>query len=286
MWDFFEQITSKMPRPVCRNDQATWPTLLDLYPSHGMLFQHWGVGHADFAWWVRQQPAVYDVFSKLWNTPPEELLVSFDGASFQAPPDRPDNPAPRRGWGSAEPWFHADQSLLRPEHECVQAWVTALDVARGDATLCVLAKSHVLHGEMARAFPALVGRRDWVRYGDECVQFLKQRGCEEVRIECPAGSMVLWDSRTAHYGAPPLRTRAVPSFRAVVYVCYLPRSRSTPGDRKKKRDAFDHWRTTSHWPNRATLFQPEPNTYGKPLPSVAPPSDPHVSALGKKMAGF
>lgn len=286
MWDFFEQITAGASLPVRRDSPATWNTMLDYMPSHGMLYQHWGVGHADFAWWLRQNPAVVQVFATMWSVPPEELLVSFDGASFQAPPDRAGNPTPRRGWGSPNHWFHSDQSLKRPGRECIQGWVTALPVEDGDATLAVVTGSHKYHVELAQRWPALVGTRDWVRYDDSVVEFLKSKDGEHVRIACPAGSLVLWDSRTAHYGAPPLPGRAAPKLRAICYVCYLPRSRSTTKDLAKKREAFHARRTTSHWPNRAIKFALKPRTYGKALPAVQKASEPTLTSLGRKLAGL
>lgn len=286
MWQFFETITRDMDLPLDRDDPATWNTLLELLPSHGMLFQHWGIGHAEFAWWVRQHPAVLAAFASIWKVQPQDLLVSFDGASFQAPPDRADNPTPNRGWGGPKHWFHSDQSLKRSNRECVQGWVTANEVGPGDSTLCVLEGSHKHHAELSKVFPSLVGSRDWVRYDDEVVSFLENKGCKNVRIICPPGSLVLWDSRTAHYGASPLRNRDNPKFRAVCYVCYLPRSTATPKDLKRKREIFQDGRSTPHWPNKGRVFGKAPQTYGKPLPNVSLPPPPILSNLGKKLAGF
>lgn len=287
MWDFFEEITADLPLALKRDDPKTWHTILDLYPSHGMLFQHWGIGHAKFAWWIRQNDKVIDVFTKIWNVKPEQLLVSFDGASFQPNPDRDDNPVPNRGWGSAKGWPHTDQSLRRNGFECAQGWVTALDVEEGDATLAVMVGSHKLHGEVAKKFEHLVGSDDWVQYDDAVMAFFEEKGCEFVRITCPAGSLVLWDSRTAHYGAPPVRGRANPKFRAVAYVCYMPRSKAKPADLKRKLKHFVERRTTSHWPGKPRAFGKNPRTYGKTaLPKVRASSAPVLSALGKKLAGF
>ena len=35
----------------------------------------------------KTKPKIVNVFSKIWNTKPEDLLVSFDGASFHMPPE-------------------------------------------------------------------------------------------------------------------------------------------------------------------------------------------------------
>lgn len=281
MCQFFEEITAKADVPFQRNEPATYRTLLDLLPSHGMLFQWYGVGHAAFHWWLRQQPEVYSIFAGLWDTPAEDMLVSFDGASFQMLPE-----GERRGRGRGKHWFHRDQSLKRHGRECVQGWVSALEVAPGDATLCVLTGSHLHSQEIAERYPHLVGSNDWVRLDDEMVAFLKSKGCEEVRIECPAGSLVLWDSRTIHYGASPATDPTCARARAVCYVCYLPRSMASAADLRKKQTAFTSQRTTTHWANRAKLFGAFPQTYGKKLPVLCDPSPPEMTPLGLRFAGF
>jgi hypothetical protein len=44
-------------------------------PIRGGLFHRFGVAHEQFAWDIRSEPAVIDVFANIWGT--EELLVSF-----------------------------------------------------------------------------------------------------------------------------------------------------------------------------------------------------------------
>jgi hypothetical protein len=55
-------------------DQSTWhvENLPDF--NRGGLFNRHGCGHEQFAWDLRSEPAVIDVFAKIWGT--EELLVS------------------------------------------------------------------------------------------------------------------------------------------------------------------------------------------------------------------
>ena len=47
-WNNFNTLTSKMNKPICKNEPDTWKTLYELYPLHSMLLQHWGVGQWDF----------------------------------------------------------------------------------------------------------------------------------------------------------------------------------------------------------------------------------------------
>ena len=140
IWDYLEHITVNFEKPIKRDDKTTWRSLRELFPLHSMLIQHWGIGHAQFNWNIRQNPNVANVFSKLWNVNKEDLLVSFDGASIHLPPEDTN-----LGWYRGNDWFHCDQSFMRNDFECVQSWVTAYDVNEGDATLAILEKSHKYH---------------------------------------------------------------------------------------------------------------------------------------------
>lgn len=88
VWSFLEHISSawqNMSVPITRDNPLSWRGLSNLYPMHSMLLQHWGIGHSEFMWAIRQNPAVLNIFSTIWNTPPDQLLVSFDGASVHLP---------------------------------------------------------------------------------------------------------------------------------------------------------------------------------------------------------
>lgn len=294
LWEYLEHISQSWEKPLSRSDPTTWKQIYDLMPSHSMLMQHFGIGHSQAVWDVRQDPAVLEVYAKLWNCEPKELLASFDGASIGMPPE-----TTKRGWqDDTRYWLHTDQSYRRNKVECYQSWVTAHDVNKGDATLVVLEGSHLLHKEFAETFfqgtkpPA----KDWyqLKTADE-VSFYRER-CSEVRIQCPAGSMVLWDSRTIHQGGQPLKGRPEARERAIVYLCYQPRNHLPSGTKakdktkakaiEKKRRVFEARRMTSHWPLKSTLFPTKPQHYGKGLPEITPVPDPVLTSLGKSLAGF
>lgn len=134
-------------------------------------------------------------------------------------------------------------------------------------------------------------KKDWYKLANQAEQdfFVAEKGCRPISIACPAGSLVLWDSRIMHAGQESLRARkaADATIRMVVYLCYLPRSFATPADLEKKREAYDNLRMTSHWPHHPMLFGLKPQTYGKELPDVvALPPPTNVSKLGRRLAGF
>ena len=80
-------------------------------------------------------------------------------------------------------------------------------------------------------------------------------------LEVPAGSLVLWDSRTFHqnqYG------ESESEERMVQYVCYLPKKHplNSKAMQKKRLKYFQEQRTTSHWPYPIKVNGLQPRTYG------------------------
>lgn len=281
MFDSLAHITKDTENPIIKEDPTTWKHFKKLFPSHSMLIQHWKMGHIQSVWDIRQNPKIVDVFSKIYQQPQENMLVSFDGVSFQFPPE-----IVNFGW-LRKSWFHSDQSFTRPNKECIQGWVTAKDVNVGDATLSFFEGSHKFHKQFAETF-SMTDKKDWCILKTKEQHTFYESKCEEKRISCPKGSLVLWDSRTIHCGTEPFQKRENPNFRCVVYVCYQPRSLSTETQLAKKRMAFNNLRMTNHYPCKIKLFGKNPNTYGPGrLPiniSDIPP--PVLTDLGKKLAGF
>jgi hypothetical protein len=280
LWHYLATVTAKLPKPIRRDDPTTYATYAQLSPLHSMLLHHWGIGQAQVLWDLRQNPRLVDVFAKLWQSAPEDLLVSFDGASFHFPPE-----VTGTGWYAAD-WYHVDQSYLRTGLQCVQSWVTAREVRPGDATLSVLQGSHRYQAEFARTFPADLSREDWFKLEERHLAFYRERQCRPLDLTCPAGSLVLWDSRTVHMGKEAQRTRAEPNFRCVAYLCYTPRSWATPEVLRCKQQMVQELRTANHYPHRPRVFPQFPQTWGQPLPDIAPIPAPVLTPLGRRLAGY
>ena len=166
MWDYLEQITQKAARPIRRTVKSSWRTFHELSVKHSQLMQNFHVGQAQFAWNVRQNPKYAEVFAELWQVRPEDLVVSFDGASFHIPPESIGNV----GWDRGVCNLHSDQSYTRNNFECIQSWMTANEVRDGDATLTVLEGSHRFHAQCAQEF-SITDERDWYRINEAQVKF-------------------------------------------------------------------------------------------------------------------
>lgn len=285
VWDFWEA------RGIQKKKGATWNNIHKYFPTKGMLIQHWSVGHMQHIWDVRSNPKVTGVFENIWGT--SNLTCSFDGMAMGLAPE-----ITNRGWDHKQKgWLHLDQSPTRNSFECVQGWVTPVSVEEGDASLTVLRGSHKLHGEFAEAFSLKVEegdtakvrakkRADWYKLTAEQVQWYKDRGCEQVTVTCPSGSMVLWESRTVHAGKGPVQGRARPKNRVVAYISMMPDD-LTPRQRKTKQKAIIEGRMTTHWASqRVKLFGKYPQHRGKGLPEVPEYELPLLTARGAKLAGF
>lgn len=85
---YFEHITQNWEIPFKHDDPNSWKQFYKLLPLHNMLVQHYSIGHAQCSWDLRQNPKIVDVFAKFWGVEHDELLVSFDGLSYQLPPEQ------------------------------------------------------------------------------------------------------------------------------------------------------------------------------------------------------
>jgi len=282
MWDYLEHITSDFPLPINRNNKESWKQIKNLYPKHSMLIQQWSIGHAQFIWTLREKPKIVEIFSKIWNVPSIELLTSFDGASFHMPPE-----ITGFGWFRGKSWLHTDQSYLRNNLECIQGWVTAYDVNPGDATLTFLEGSHKYHNEFKLHFNNQ-SKEDWqMLQTDEQYKFYTQdKNCRQKYIQCPAGSIVLWDSRTIHSGIEAHKERKYPNQRCVAYICMTPRSLANQKILDKKKKAFVELRTTNHYPHKPKLFPKIPHTFGQSILPIKQIEQPFVGPLGLRLAGY
>ena len=260
------------------NDKDTWVNYFETFqPMHGMLLQHHSIGHLQSTWSIRQHPRVAEVFRQLYGlNDAKSLLASFDGVSAHIRHHR-------RGV-KGKPWYHVDQNKPSEKRLYAQGVATLYDVEEGDATLTVYEGSHLHHTEYLSTVP----KADWVKVLN--LDFYTEKGCKQVYIKCPKGSLLLFDSRTVHSGALPdeaTRTHNLDRKRLVFYVCQTPRSGATARDLKAKRTALSKLRVTRHTPYPVKCFAQKPRNYGNPEPDVLPwTTQPNLSELGRALAGF
>lgn len=279
-WEYLETVTQKFNNPIRRADKTTWGSIKGLYPINGMQLTRWKIGHAQYIWDLRQNPKILDVFCNIWNKEPEELLVSFDGASIGMPPE-----ATTIKYEKKLPPLHCDQRYSKNTFESVQSWINGYETRPGDATLAFYEGSHKFHKDFAEKFGHEGDDKDFYTLTKEENDYYIDRCGIHKSVMCPAGSLVLWDSRLIHCGQQVLKNRPRPNMRSVVFLCYAPRSQITAENLRKKQQAFLDMSMTTHWPTRVVIPRP-PNLYGKRMEEITNIPRPVVSEVGMKLAGF
>lgn len=280
IWNFLEHISQNWTTPVNRNDKKTWREFYKLYPLHSMLLQYWNVGHTQVSWDVRQNIKIVEIFAYFWDCTINDLLVSFDGLSFNLPPE-----ITKKGWNRGNTWYHTDQSYITPEFKCIQSYITGLDVEEYDATLSIMEGSNRYHEEFRNKY-GITDKNNWYKLNREEQLFYTEKGCDIQNIKCPKGSLVFWDSRTIHCGIEASNERQKQHFRAIIYLCYMPRKLCSEANLKKKQKAFNELRTTSHYPCNIKLFGKKPYSRGGELPIITPIEPPILTDLGRSLAGL
>lgn len=265
IWDF-EKRTTPLDIPFRFEDSSTWETLELFKPYQNMLYKHWGLGQSQYVHdLVRANPKIIDCFESIWDN--RQLICSFDAISLHLPGE-----LCGKDYFHKKHWYHFDQGVLKTNKQYIQGLVNMFDTNEGDATLCAFLKSHLFFPQYAKKliddFTAKTGKTNMVdiekEFKDEFVKvddldYFKRKGCCEVRITCPKGSLVLWDSRTLHQGSQPLKNRLQPNIRAVVYVCMTPVERICEYSYSKKifikrsLKAVEEGRTTNHWPQKRKI---------------------------------
>jgi len=282
------------------NDAKTWKSENLPYTIHG-IHQNYSVGQIQPVWDVRQDPQAVNVFAELWNASPQDMLSSFDGFCLQPPHEWLERSPPARKGNHSElglegSWYHYDQRRAKVGRHCIQGFITLQDQDHDDATLMVLAGSHKYHQAFFQQFdktPEEIKERakagDWIKFNQasELKWVATQPGVKEVRVVAPKGSLVLWDSRTAHCSGKPHQDRPHPHWRSLVYTCYQPRRLATPKDLARKQTLFNTRRTSNHWAATPKAFPKEPR-FGKKSHelNVRDIPAPVLTDLGKRLAGF
>lgn len=222
-----------------RNDPSTiHKDKLPFITEKGMCL-HYAVTHEDWTWKIRSEPGVVGAFSKFLGT--EDLIVSFDAVNFGFP-NRKDLPPNK-------PWPHQDQDPLKPGFRCLQGLVNLLPNGPDDGGLIVCKGSHNLskqfHEEMAWEEKIPAWTNEWYGFTDNGMKWLKDHGCEWIKVCAEPGDLLLWDSRTAHYNLSSKTNQP----RFAVYTCFMPVADASQEDLKRKKDAFERRVGTTHWPN-------------------------------------
>lgn len=208
------------------------------------MYYAYAAPHEKMAWEARMEPAVIEIFEKLWET--KELISSFDGLNVSLP---------RRKDVAWTPWPHCDQNQARKGMQAVQGLLNFAPNGPKDGGLVLMKGSAKLFNEYFSqeresylhedAPPPELKYQDLFLFHQDDLKWFEERGCELVKINMEPGDFVLWDSRTIHYAELPQGDQ----IRHVQYICMTPRRFATAKALELKKQCFDNWLGTTHWPH-------------------------------------
>ncbi|KAI1852052.1 hypothetical protein JX266_002905 [Neoarthrinium moseri] len=251
---------------------------LPIITEKGMILGY-GVTHESFTWDIRQEPGVVEAFERVYDT--QDLIVSFDAVNV-AFPNRTDI-KPNK------PWPHQDQDPTKPGFRCLQGLVNVFPNGDKDGGLIVCKGGHMLSEEFHKGFANEPNRipawtPEWYGFTDEGMAWLKEKGCEWVKINAEPGDLLLWDSRTPHYNLSPTGT----SPRFATYTCYMPAADASQSDLVRKKGAFDNLMGTTHWPNALNVANLPVKRDGKDCPyhTGKPRAPPKLTERGYLLTGI
>lgn len=220
--------------------------------QHGIIISK-GFNHAWFVRRLRQHNKVLAVFALLFGT--DQLTGSMDRVNVKFP---------GRQYKSTAPWAHADQNARLIHRILVQSYVTLYDAAENSPGNRFYQGSH-LRFATEWADMRVSGKVGWLRPTPERLTEL-EKTCPLVKPVCPAGSLLLWDSRTIHSPSDGVQSGDGQDLngRFVIYLCYSPLWEKAGDEKfmKEKSTAFDDLRSTSHSPVPQEKFPPHPRAYG------------------------
>lgn len=201
------------------------------------MYEHYAVTHERFYWEARMEPGVLESFSRLWGT--NELLSSFDALNITLP-----NFKPARG-----PWPHVDQAPRKRGLHCVQGILNLSHAGPEDGSLIVIPRSNTYVEEFYDKFTK-ASEWEWKdkrEFNDKDVEYFHSRCGTPIRVEAEAGDLILWDSRTVHWGGEP--TEKSNTIRTVMYVAYTPAKLASAESIRQKKRVFEAFGSTTHWPH-------------------------------------
>ncbi|GAA6042635.1 hypothetical protein JCM8097_008256 [Rhodosporidiobolus ruineniae] len=263
---------------------SDWHSWLERYPL--------GYDRDDRSTWTADhlpsnfnEPKVLEAFQAVWKT--ERLIVSFDSPNIS-------HPVSSHGRTDIDPlpaWPHIDADPSAWEFELAQGFLNYEESGDDDGGLVLLSNSQYLHerfiAERGIVEAQREGRKEWYTYTPENVAWFQQNGAELIKVNVPAGALVLWDSRTVHWTRSPTGERT----RVIQYLCYEPSSRLSPEQRTRKADLFHRRLTTTHTPHLGIapqLLSGKPTRHGGGDPAFQgelPFIEPEITETVLRLAG-
>jgi hypothetical protein len=279
-WDYFEHLTHKSDIQIKRSVPESWSVFKLLYPIGGMIYRYWGAPHSQHMWDLRQNEKIVDVFAQFYNRSPSDLIVSLDGFAFLVPPEHTNY-----GWyKDGDEYFHIDQKYTETEFTSLQSFVTANEFRHGDATLKFYESSHKLLPNINKLFNVDTDS-GYNIIPDDVLQYIDSM-CNVVELQCPAKSLVIWDSRIIHSPIKARKWRKENNFRCIGYVNYRPRDLNFPLN-LRTYEFENRLPITGHNPYKIYSNGKYPPNFSPDYMNLSLPStSPNLTQLGRRLLGY
>ena len=161
-----------------------------------------------------------------------------------------------------EDWLHLDQGAQKQGLHAFQGAVYLEETTDTDYCFRVLENSHNYNSSFLEKFPRVADIStktgiDLIDLNETQKEWFKSKGCTQIKVPCPKGGMILWDSRTVHDNCKPEFGRPNKDrWRFVVFVSMTPAIWAKPHDIEKKQEAYEKLLQTSHWSSQGVkLFR-------------------------------
>jgi len=214
-----------------RGDLTAWPAEWSTILGRKNMASQRGAPHGGFAWTARLNPTVRHIFASLFEVSEEDLCVGLDLPFWSAA----NSPSAKQN----VEWLHVDQNhCTGMTWQCAQGvlyvWASDHDAC---STTVVWPGSHSAVYDSMMADPSAIAKGsnpggqsvkiNELEDPDRRDSLLAAALAGSRRVPCPAGSLLLWDSRIVHQGWAGGPRLAQP-------VCWEPRSRRDPGALARK----------------------------------------------------
>jgi hypothetical protein len=186
-------------KSIAQDGVRQWPSCWNAFlGSKGVASQR-GMPHGNFAWTARLNERVRQVYATMLDVDPENMSTGLDCPFWSAADSEPAV--------CNRQWLHVDQNLHRGRTgQCLQGVLYVWPADSQTSCTVVWPSSHkdvyqrimrdaasklAKHGGHTQQINGLqdVAARD---------ELLQQGALQAKRMPCPAGSLLLWDSRTVH----------------------------------------------------------------------------------------
>ncbi|OJJ08889.1 hypothetical protein ASPVEDRAFT_48021 [Aspergillus versicolor CBS 583.65] len=264
-----------------RNDPSTRKASNLPYHIRGGLYNAYGIGHEQFVWDLKSEPGLVEKWEQIWGT--SDLLVSFDGINLSMPEKERPKTDP-----VFAPWSHVDQSPFNTRFDTVQGILNLLPNGPEDGGLMILEGSSSFYSELWQRFDHKQGdgwnKSAFQFVDEEMCQWLESKGCKWTKVCAQPGDLLLWDSRTIHYGAAPSSTND----RFAAYVCYKPASSVSDEAKKVRIEAFNSKKNTTHDPANFRIRDRQPPSDHPSYEEAVkrPLQDPVLSKRARELIGL